>query len=85
MERDVRMSNDRAAREPPERIALEPCHLDHFIGGASRGSSGGGRLAVTSPATGEALGSVPAGTREDVAAAAWGALDPLEREGTRYG
>jgi succinate-semialdehyde dehydrogenase/glutarate-semialdehyde dehydrogenase len=51
-------------------------------------SSSGGRMEATSPATGEAIGSVPEGTREDaqraIAAAsaawrAWAARSPFER------
>jgi acyl-CoA reductase-like NAD-dependent aldehyde dehydrogenase len=59
-----------------------------YVGGEWRESASGARAEATSPATGESLGSVPEGTREDaqraVAAAnaawrEWAAASPFER------
>ena len=58
------------------------------IGGAWADSEGGGRLEATSPATGESLGTVPEGTRDDAGRAIasanaawreWGAASAFER------
>jgi acyl-CoA reductase-like NAD-dependent aldehyde dehydrogenase len=59
-----------------------------YVGGAWVESEGGARMEATSPATGELIGTVPEGTREDVrravaaasdAAPAWAGLSAFER------
>jgi acyl-CoA reductase-like NAD-dependent aldehyde dehydrogenase len=92
-------SNDTAGRNSPvlgpkegraERAGIHELHLDHFIGGSFRPSTATGRMMVRSPASGAVIGSAPAGTSEDVAAAVsaaeaaarsdvWCARDPLDR------
>ena len=63
---------------------------DHrmYVGGAWVDSESGARMDATSPATGEAIGSVPEGTREDAeraiaaanaAARDWAARSAFER------
>ena len=62
-------------------------HQMYLAGGWADGTSGA-RMEATSPATGEIIGSVPEGTREDVrravaaasdAAPGWAALSAFER------
>lgn len=64
--------------------------LDLFIDGAFQPSTGGSRLVIRSPATGERIGSAPNGTPEDVQRAVaaaeratrsdlWFSRDPLDR------
>ncbi len=59
-----------------------------FVAGEWRDSESGARMEATSPATGESLGTVPEGTREDARRAivaanaawrAWAGLSPFER------
>ena len=77
---DIGQTSD---RQPPEWSGERIHH-----GGSWRRASGAGRLAVSSPATGEILGSVPIADAADVAAAvaaaqeaanAWRPVDPLDR------
>ena len=65
----------------------QPIDYSMLIGGAWVESESGGRFAAESPATGETIGTVPEGTREDAGraiAAAEGrscsnALEPVKR------
>jgi acyl-CoA reductase-like NAD-dependent aldehyde dehydrogenase len=71
---------------PADQIATRATGL--FVGGAWRDASGGETFEATNPATGEVIGNVGLGTREDAIAAigaahaaapAWGRTSPFER------
>lgn len=83
------MSAPATTTDPRRGLELPHAHVDdHFIDGAWRPAAGPERTPVTDPATGEAWGSVPAATAQElddaVAAArralpAWAALSAAER------
>ena len=66
----------------------ETTHYSMYVAGRWTASESGGRMDATSPSTGERIGDVPEGTREDVkraiaaandASRAWAALSAFER------
>src|SRR6476620_5617566 len=70
-------------------VASEIAHADLIVGGKLRPSSSGQRWRITSPATGEVVGSVASATREDLleaiesaheASLTWSRLTPYQRE-----
>jgi len=71
---------------PAEQIAIRPTRL--FLAGAWADATNAGFFEATNPATGEVIGNVALGTREDAARAieaahraapAWGRTTPFER------
>jgi succinate-semialdehyde dehydrogenase/glutarate-semialdehyde dehydrogenase len=69
-------------------MSFTPTDHKMYVAGEWTDGDSGSRTGATSPATGEAIGSVPEGTREDVkravaaaneASTAWGAASPFER------
>lgn len=73
-----------------DMATTKPVHLDLFINGAFRASSGKQRTTINNPATGQEVGSIARGERDDMLAAVasaaaafdsgvWSDLDALDR------